>query len=756
MKRLFARLFRRDRLYEHAPPTRNRTVRRAPGSRRPQIRARRFSLSSLFSGHDSTTSRPALRLRIAGLTTIVLFGLLALRLWSLQVVQASAFAHAVSANQVRVVPIDPTRGDILDRNGVPLANNVVNETITLSRAVALQHPKVIGRLAALLGQTTTQINQTIASKQNSPYAPIPILADAPLPDILFIKEHPAEFPGVAVAQSTQRNYPQLSLPVPPGAQGGYPASQTLGYVGQINSTELKSLSGKGYLAGDQIGQSGLEAQYESALHGTPGSQKLEVDAQGQVVGTLKTKPAVPGDNVVTNIDLGLEQVADAALANQIMALRQTVDTSAKPPQRPAATGGAVVVMNPQTGAVLALSSYPSYNPSIWVNGISTSAYASLQSPASNQPLINRGIGGLYTPGSTFKLATATAALDDGLITANTPYNDTGIFTVPNCKGTSCSLHNAGNEALGVITVQRAIASSDDAFFYNLGAMFYQQSANPAYGQTPIQNMANQYSYGQLTGIDLPGESTGRVDSQAERLKLHQLSPTAFPTTTWYTGDSVELAFGQGATVVTPIEQAVAYATFANGGTRYAPQVAEAIVSPSGRVIQRIAPRVTGHVNLPPSTRNPMLAGFEGAVQSPVGTAYTSFQGSAFPVNELAGKTGTADTEIGKEPTAWFVGWGPVANPQYVVVCVIDQAGYGVTAAAPVVRQVFDYLAAHPIGPAAVPPTGPADPNVPVPLPTTPGSPTATTTPPASTTPTTTTPTTTPTATTAPATTAPNG
>ena len=193
----------------------------------------------------------------------------------------------------------------------------------------------------------------------------------------------------------------------------------------------------------------------------------------------------------------------------------------------------------------------------------------------------------------------------------------------------------------------ALTVSSDDFFYNLGALFYDDSAT--YGQTPIQNQAAQYGLGELTGIDLPGEAQGRVDSQAERLKLHAMSPTGFPNTTWYTGDNMEMAFGQGATVITPIEQAVAYSTFANGGTRYAPQVAAAVVSQSGKVVKRFTPKVTGHVNLPPTTYDALLTGFTGAVQNQSGTAYGAFQGLNFP-GGIAGKTGTADSEIGKEPT----------------------------------------------------------------------------------------------------------
>ncbi len=667
---------------------------------------------------DTTTARPGLRLRVTGLIVVVLFALLGLRLWTLQVLQAPAAAQAVAANQIRAVAVDPARGLILDRYGNPLVTNQVIEQITLSRITAVQDPAVIGRLAALLGETVAQVNATIADPRFSLYKPVPVMTGAPLSDILYIKEHQAEFPGVASVTTTQRAYPQEELPGP--AQGGYPASQVLGYVGTINPAELKSRASQGYQAGDAFGQSGLEYQYEPYLRGVPGQQQLEVNPEGQVVGTLKTTPATPGDNLVTNIDTNLQQVADSALATQVLNLRQHVDPLCNNDSGcyPAATGGAVIVMNPQDGAVYAMSSYPSYNPSVWAGGISTADYDALSNPANNEPLINRAIDGLYTPGSTFKLNTATAALDLGLWTPSELFDDKGTFTAPGCQNnsTTCTFQNApGDGALGDIDISTALTVSDDDFFYNLGAEFYDQTAK--YGPTPIQDQAAQYSLGELTGIDLPGESDqSRVDSQAERDRLHAESPTGFPNTSWYVGDNIEMAFGQGATVITPIEQAVAYSTFANGGTRYAPQVAAAIVSPAGKVIKRFTPQVTGHVSLPPSTYQPLLAGFTGAVNDPRGTAYSAFQGLNFP-GGIAGKTGTADSELGKEPTAWFVGFGPTADPQYVVVCVIDQAGYGATAAAPVVRSIFSYLAAHPVTAAGVPPApGLTEQTGPIPLP----------------------------------------
>jgi penicillin-binding protein 2 len=658
-------------------------------------------MEAMLDAPDTTESRPGLRLRIVAIVMVALFALLGLRLWALQVLQAPAAARAVVANQIRTVPITPTRGLILDRNGNPLVGNVVTEQITLSRAAAAQHPAVIGNLAALVGKTTTQIQAALTNQQYSLYKPVPIMSDAPPEDVLYISEHQSEFPGVTAVQTTERTYPQGELP---GAQGAYPAAQVLGYVGTINSAELRSRSAQGYQAGDAFGQAGLEYQYEPQLHGTNGTQELEVDPQGDVAGVLKTTPSSPGDNIVTNIDTNLQQVADNALATQIQSLRNTYDPQCNNNAgcRPAATGGAVVVMSPQTGAVYAMSSYPSYNPSVWVGGISDADYANLSNPANNEPLLNRAIDGLYIPGSTFKLNTATAALQTGLITPTTPYYDSGTFKTPGCQynSTTCVFHNSAGDGTGSYNVSSALTVSSDDFFYNLGYLFYAEAAK--YGATAIQDQAAQYGLGELTGIDLPGEAQGRVDSQATREKLHAEAPKAFPNTTWYTGDNIEMAFGQGGTYITPIEQAVAYSTFANGGTRYAPQVAAAVVSPSGQVVKKFTPQVTGHVALSPSTYQALLAGFTGVVQSSDGTAYGAFQGLNFP-GGLAGKTGTADTVPGKEPTAWFVGFGPTADPQYVVVCVIDQAGYGATASAPVVRAIYAYLATHPMTAAAIPP-----------------------------------------------------
>ncbi len=370
MSRSLRHPFKGSNLFERPEkPRKSRHGQKAP--RQPKMRQNRFSVEAMLEAPDTTASRPGLRLRVIALVVVALFSLLGLRLWALTVLQGPAAVQAVNTDQVRVVQVQPTRGLILDRYGNPLVNNVVTEQITLSRTAAADDPSVIGRLASVIGQTPAEVKATVDDLQYSIYKPVPILSNAPLSDILYIKEHQSEFPGVSSVATTQRNYPQQEIPGP--AQSGYPAAQTLGYVGTVNAAELKSLASKGYEGGDPYGQSGLENQYESELRGTPGQQELAVDPQGQVVDSLKTTPAVPGDNVVTNIDTGLQQVADNALATQILALRRSFDPQCNNNSgcQPAATGGAAIVMSPQTGAVYAMSSYPTYNPSVWVGGSPT-------------------------------------------------------------------------------------------------------------------------------------------------------------------------------------------------------------------------------------------------------------------------------------------------------------------------------------------------------------------------------------------------
>jgi len=636
------------------------------------MKPRRSLLTWLTGATASRNPKPALRIKVVGAVVFVLFAGMVLRLWYLQVLDSASYSQVVVANQVRDVSISPPRGLIVSRSGALLAGDRVTEAITLSRVAAVQHPAVVGSLAALLGIQASQIRADLSNPQFSPYKPVPVLTNAPLSDIIYIREHQSEFPGVSATAESERTYPE-----------GTTAAHLIGYLGQITPAELAVMKGEGYTEGDQIGQSGVEASFQRWLRGIPGVEQLEVDAQGQVVGTLGETPPKPGDTVVLTLDLGLQKLVDQALPAEIHKLRS---------QGEVAPSGAAVVLDPNNGHVLAMASYPTFNPSVWVGGISEANYEKLVSPANHEPLLNRVIAGAYTPGSTFKLASATAALQTGLMTASTPYYDSGRFSIPGCTGPHCTLHNAGYEALGTITMPLAIAASDDDFFYNIGYQFWINRAK--YGLTPIQNVAAEYGFGQLTGIDLPGELPGQVDSPYLRARQHQLDPKAYPSGGWYVGDNLEMAFGQGETALTPIELATAYATFANGGTRYAPQVAAGIVSPSGKVVKTFAPKVMGHVNLPPYIRDPMLQGFIEETTNPLGTGYPPFLGFPFSKFPIAGKTGTGSVH-GRQPNGLYCGFAPANAPKYVACVVIPQAGYGDASAAPVVRKIWEYLMVHP-------------------------------------------------------------
>ena len=357
--------------------------------------------------------------------------------------------------------------------------------------------------------------------------------------------------------------------------------------------------------------------------------------------------------------------------------------------------GAAVVLDPRNGDVLAMDSYPSYNDNWWTTGMTNQRYAELTNN-DGYPLNNWAVQGFQPPGSTFKLATATAALDDGLISPTTEVDDTGNFVLPG--GTL--LHDADNVPLGLVNVTTAISASDDFFFYTMGEFFW--DARARYGETPIQKMAHLYGFGVNDGIDLPQNEVqnGWVDSPQVRAALHRQAPSVY-SNSWYLGDNVEMAFGQGETVVTPLAEATAYATLANGGTRYAPELGAAIVSPSGKLVKRIRPKVMDHVRYTPGTYQTLMTGFEGTVQNPIGTAYADFVGFNFSKWNLAGKTGTATVTVNdvKQPTSWFVAFGGPRGqaPEYVVCVEINQAGYGASAAAPVVRRIFNYLYAHGVG-----------------------------------------------------------
>lgn len=647
----------------------------------PRFRPRK-SITERIVPAEAPPARPRMRLRLLAVTGVALFSVMVVRLWYLQVLDTGQYRKAVETATTRQVEVPAPRGLILDRSGGTLVGDQVEQVISLSRQAAETDPQVVGSLAALLGVPAASIESALTDPRYSLYEPVPIAVNAALADVISIDEHPTEFPGVKVEAITDRSYP-LDDP----SATSFPGVQVWGTL------QTSTLPGSGSSLGAVAGASGLEAAYNTALTGKPGVDNVLVNAQNQVVATQAASKAQAGDDLVTNIDAGLEQTVQNALDAM----------SASIPGNP---GGAAVVMDPRSGAVLAMASDPVYNPADWVDGqISQADWGPLDSNPAD-PLMNKAIDGLYTPGSSFKLATATAALQDGLWQIGQYFNDTGSYTPPGCTGCT-PLHDDPGTPLGATDIQKALTVSDDDFFYNLGATFW--DARSTYGQDAIQQWANQLGFGTVTSIDLPGETNeARIDSPQVVAKEHAQYPQAYPNGGWYTGDNEEMAFGQGGTLITPIDEAVAYATFANGGTRYAPEVGAGLVDPgTGTVVRTIVPKVTGHVAYTPQNHQAILQGLEGVISNPLGTGYQAFVGFPFSTfGQLAGKTGTATVSLSGQPNSWFSVFGPVADPQYEVTVVIPNAGYGASFAAPVARQIFNYLVAHPVGPVQlkVPPT----------------------------------------------------
>lgn len=615
-----------------------------------------------------------LRLGVLAMVVVSLFAALYARLWFLQVVAVQESTRAVIVNQVRFVPEEAPRGRILDRQGRIVVDNRVSMAVTVNRVKFDNTVDSVTRLAALLKLPPAVLVNRINDQRFSPYKPVPVAEDVPEEIVVYLGEHRHEFPGVEATQLTERSYPNGNL-----------AAHLLGYVGEINEAELDDRKGD-YRQGDSIGKSGVERSYEPFLRGEPGLTKLEVDAHGHVLQTLSERPPEQGSDVQLTIDLDIQRLTEESLVKGIEAAREAVEREAK--KNFIAPAGAAVVLDPRDGSVVAMASFPTYNPADFVNGIKPEVFAALNQPESHFPLTNRAIAGQYAPGSTFKLMTSIAGLKDGLIQPNTTVNDPGFLQVGNR-----TFQNAGRRAWGRVNLARALTVSSDVYFYQLGANFWYRRGQVGDG---IQKTARALGMGQKTGIALDGERSGRVPDPESRKKLHDKQPNIYPEGKWFAGDNVNLSIGQGEMVLTPLQLANAYAAFANGGTLYTPRVAARAIKQDGAPVEEFAPVEKDHIELDPAQRSVILAGLRGAVSDPDGTAHAAFGGfpSGFPV---AGKTGTAQV-AGKQDTALFAAFAPADNPQFVVAVVMEEAGFGGSVAAPVARRIMQGLAGKPPGP----------------------------------------------------------
>jgi penicillin-binding protein 2 len=652
---------------------------------------------------------PTSRRRLAVLHLVVASLLIGLgaRLWFVQVMSGTAYASQAKQELTENVIVPSVRGEILDDTGSPMVDNQSALVVSVSMADLEQQSDggaaELHRLAALLGMKYQLLSDdvricTAKVRQpcwpGSPYQPIPVAQNVSNQVALQVMESPKEFPGVTAEVEPVVNYVQPM---------GTDAAQMLGYLQPITAQEMKQegLPPTGFSGVDLVGQSGLEAEYDKELHGTIGDKTVRVNAGGQVIGTVRQTAAKSGDDLVTSINGSVQQDAYNALANAIHQTQAEGNTDA--------TSGAAVVMT-TTGRVIAMASYPSYNPSVWSNGISEKEFNALFGTGDSEPILDRATQGMYSPGSTWKVTSTAAAVAAG-------YSLTGEYNCPaSVTIGNRSFSNDGEPNLGDMSLDEALVQSCDTVFYELADDIYQRDDTKADDvtspNTPIQQMQKMelgWGFGKDTGVDLPGEYSGTVptrewlyyfwkdnahtgqdwckNGKANGSYIQQIEyDDCYYGNDWTAGQSVIAAIGQGYVEVTPLQLANAYAALANGGTLYSPRLGEALLSPDGKVVQKINPPVLGHLPAAQSTLAYIRTALQGVVTS--GTAESTFAG--FPLNTVcvAGKTGTAQA-YGKEATSVFASFAPCNNPKYVVVMMIPDSGYGADVSAPAVKDIWD-------------------------------------------------------------------
>ena len=545
---------------------------------------------------------------------VVVLGIsgLTARLFYLQVVDGGRLATLSTKNRTVLEAVKAPRGLIYDRNGRALVTNVPTFVVKLrpSDLPLDQRPQVVDRLAALLRMTATDINATIDGNPGSTFDLVRIASDVDESTARLISEAGTDLPGVDVEIEARRQYTDGPL-----------MSQILGYSGPISADQLANLKDVGYLPDDLIGKAGIEAEYESQLRGTYGSESVERDASGRKTQVLQTiSDARPGDSLTLTISTREQQNAQKAL---VWAMK-TVGIKR----------GVVIVMNPQTGEVLALVSMPTYDNNQFARGISNSDYAKLLNNP-DKPLLNHAVQAHYPPGSTYKLVAGTGVLADKKITPTTKIATKGYLTLGSTR-----FYDWNHKGFGACNIMCGFGHSSDTFFFQMAGKL---------GIDRLGYWAAQYGFGKPTGIDLPGEVPGIVPTNA--WKQDALGSQIFP------GETYQSGIGQGYDVVTPIQLINAYAALANGGTLHQPQIVKDIIGPDGTVVRPFQPKILHKMNVPASALRTMRL----AARNVVVVRHT-YNLVDLPI-KVAGKSGTAEFGIkdreGRLPFhSWFVGFVP--------------------------------------------------------------------------------------------------
>jgi penicillin-binding protein 2 len=591
-------------------------------------------------------SRMALRIAVIGGFAVALFAILFFRLWTLQIIDGGSNLAQAKNNRTRSTKIIAPRGKIVARNGQVLVDNRTSLALQVDPAKLPEDPAEeaaeLTEIGALVHMKLPQVRKRIAEEQKivAAGAPLTVRRDVGYQLIYYIEEHKGKFPGVAVEKVFVRNYPEEDR-----------AAQVLGHVNEVSEEQLEEGPYKGIEPGEVVGQEGLEYTYDKYLRGTPGTTNYQVNAMGEPTpgGQLTSTPPTPGDNLKLTLNPSMQEAGEAALAERGLP-------------------GAFVSMNIHTGEILAMGSFPTYDPAVWTN-LSQKEYESLSSEANGTPIFNRATESAYPTGSTYKIITALAGLENDYITGNTVVDDNGYIELAGQK-----FENSEGAINGPISLVHALEVSSDVFFYKLGARMWDNN--------DLQDWSHKLGIGDPTGIDIPDNFDGLVPSKQWRDELFEEELTERP---WSQGDDVQLAVGQGDLQTDPLQMAVAYATLANGGTVVTPHLAKELMDAAGRVLKEFQPGPRRHVNINPQSQQLIMEGLHDATAGPGGTATPVF--GEFPI-PIAGKTGTAERP-GHGNQSWFISLAPYPNPDVVTVVTIEEGGFGAEAAAPANKQILE-------------------------------------------------------------------
>jgi penicillin-binding protein 2 len=619
----------------------------------------------------------ALRVGVLGAVALILFAILFLRLWSLQVLSGDEYLNAAQNNQLRLVRVEAPRGPILDRHGRTVVSNVAGTAALLWVADLPQEGRydIVRRLAQVLDVSPRQLAREVEEGRADPLTPITVKTAVGEKEAHYLLEHQAEFPGVEIAQVFLRDYQYNTL-----------AAHVLGHVGEISPEELKRLRKDGYRGGDRIGKSGIEAAYDTYLRGHPGVTQIRVDSLGNLVsGPEPRQLARPGYALRLTVDIRLQRAAEQALQHGIGLAHEN--------DHWAASGGAIVAMDPRDGAILAMASSPTYKPSLYVGRADPKKLAPLleeeAARRANSPGLNRATAGLYPPGSTWKPVTGLAAMQEHVLGA---YDSLQCSPVAYYGLDKQRFQNWNPYTDRPMTLAEALAESCDTYFYEIGYRFYLRGGD---GRARMQQWARKFGFGSRTGLDIGGEADGLLPTPDWRWKTFESDWDR----AWNPGDSIQLAIGQKDLLVTPLQMTAFYAMLANGGDLVTPHLVSNVEQTGAKgsppvVVRRFAPRFPQASGVDPAALDAVRDGLYRATHASAGTSSGVFASYAIPIS---GKTGTAEKVVPLpgypsdhlEDQSWWCGWGPSDDARLVVCALIENGGHGSTAAAPAALEVFE-------------------------------------------------------------------